>query len=955
MKFHQIGEDKMSEEIRDDKPEEIRGDRDVRRERRRIRRERRDVRRESSEVRAESSEVRGENTTQLENDGTKMIFGIENIPDRIRKGNNMPYQVVTHDIVEEADVCIIGSGAAGAILANKIVSGIDGIEGKNVVLIEKGGYYDPEDFNQREVSMMRLLWKNAGLQLTTDLSMLIAQGECVGGSTMINDAVCFDTPPLIREQWRNDGVSIDEPKWNDAITEVRNKISVSRLTDEDIRKNKNALILKEACENHNPPYVGANNERNCIDCKTCGDCHLGCHYETKQDMCNTYIYDALHLDNSKKFRIYANCDVRKINYEGGTATSVEGKFLQQGKEKFSITVNAKVIILAAGSIASSSILLGNNIAKHKAGKGLALHPATLLIGKFKDEVRASEGIPMAYACHQFSVLNYQNNGKQKGGFILESIFIPIYQFALQLPWKPDVIEHVESFLEREYPIDDLMKDFQKYAMAGVMIRDESNGNITLSEKGNPKINYKLGDSEINDLKEGIKELAGLLFDAGAEKVITGHAEITELTSRAEIENLINTIESEHQNGKINLKLGSAHPQGGNRMGDDPTKCVVDVNCKVYDFNNLFVCDASVFPSSLGVNPQITVMSLATMTAENILKTWDENFEDIRLEDNFGETCDITRPISCGFESLSIMFNQNENTGGDNDLLNSNRAAQTGWLFDRNSLIINNEFHWRGFIPEFELPKGLSLLSNNLLGWLTNYLEGFWKEFHMTEDGKVRGNLNVYLVEGEDIEIIPERINHEIYGDVIQLTYPSIPIIYDLIKIIDEYTIIGKVFLGAPPNGLELVPFCMTTKYPVEWMDEDDHNKIFDGHSDETTLDENQGYWSLRVVTEHLLSPVLKVFHFITDGDESKKEDSLMDEMRKKFGADIDKAGQGRWTNSIHKVNENFMVGKFISPSFDNSINVLPQYTETITENGITKKRFVIRYSLSTVAGSWIRS
>jgi choline dehydrogenase-like flavoprotein len=402
-------------------------------------------------------EVVFENTVPRVYNGAKMIFGIENIPDRIRRGNPVPYQVITHDIVEEADVCIIGSGAAGAILASKLVSGIDGIEGKKVVLIEKGGYYDPEDFNQKEDSMMRLLWKNAGIQMTTDFGIQISQGECVGGSTMINDAVCFDTPPLIKQQWRDLGVNIDDEKWKGAIDEVRDRISVTRLTIEEINKNNNAMKLKNACDNHLPhPYVGERNERNCIDCKTCGDCHLGCHYQTKQDMCNTYIYDALDPKYSEKFKIYSNCDVRKINYEGDTATGVQGKFLQQGKEKFSITINAKVVILAAGSIASSSILLNNNIAKGKAGKGLALHPSTLLMGKFEEEVRASEGIPMAYSCHEFSVLNYQNNGRLHGGFMLESIFTPIYQFALLLPWKPD-----DKPNDQKEPVNGLMSDFQK--------------------------------------------------------------------------------------------------------------------------------------------------------------------------------------------------------------------------------------------------------------------------------------------------------------------------------------------------------------------------------------------------------------------------------------------------------------------------------------------------------------
>ena len=781
-------------------------------------------------------------TSETTNSGPKkMIFGLENIPDRKRKDNAMPYQVVTHDIVENTDVCIIGSGAAGAILANKISNGLPGFEGKNVVLIEKGGYYDPEDLNQRESSMMLMLWKNAGLQFNTDFSMLIAQGECLGGSTMINDAVCFDPPAIVRQEWRDKGVGIDEQTWIDAIMEVRDKISVTRLTDAELQKNKNSLILKEACENHSPPLVGANNERNCINCATCGDCHLGCHYQTKQDMANTYIYDAIQSDNPKTFKIYCNCNIKKIKDENGVVTGVQGKFQEvNGVDKFSIRVNAKVFIISAGAIASSALLLSNNIASDKAGIGLAVHPSSLLIAKFKDEVRASEGIPMAYACHEFSVLNYPNNGKKTGGFMLESIFTPIYQFSVQLPW--DLKE-------------DLMKDFQKYAMAGIMVRDNSNGTIKISKKGNAQIHYELGEPEIDDLTDGVRVLANLFFDANAEKLIVGYEKGGQITSRSEIDPFVANLKSQLKSKSLKLGMGSAHPQGGNLMGDDPTKCVVDKNCKVYDFKNLFVCDASVFPTSLGVNPQITVMSLATITAEKILKSWDNNFKNFPIKDYFGETCNIVQPMHCNRDTISLMFNQNKNNRDLTTLLNTtNPTASAGWLFDKNSLVITNNSHWRGFVPEFTISDGTPF--DDLEHWLTKYLAGFWKKFDNGVGNTLTGKLHIYAMPESDPDIIAEQKDDRIYKNVIQLSYPNLfsqltlpnfitsttGEIFDLLKIIDDNTIVGKVFLSLPGNNrMEITPFCMTKKYPIEYMDDDDFDKIFEGHSTPITFRQNCRY------------------------------------------------------------------------------------------------------------------
>ena len=921
-----------------------------------------------------------------------MIFGTENIPKRIRKNILMPYEVVTHDVVEEADVCIIGSGAAGSILANKILEGIDGFEGKNVILIEKGGYYDPEDFNQRGASMMKLLWKNGGAQFSDDLSLVIAQGECLGGSTTINDAVCFDTPDHIKKQWRDQyGVKIDDQKWESAIKEVKDRLSVKALTDDEIRRNKNALILKDACKNHSlegqpQPYSGRPNERNCEDCATCGTCHYGCHYQTKQDMLNTYIFDALHIENEKKFKIFCNCDVRKINYENGTATGVEGKFLgEKGIEKFKLKVNAKVIILAAGSIASSALLLSNNIAYEKAGKGLAVHPSTTIIAKFKDEVRASEGIPMAYCCDQFSVLNYKDN-QTRGGFMLESIFTPIIQFSMMLPEQ-----HHEK----------LMKDFKYYAMAGVMVRDDPVGRIRLSKKGNPKIHYDLNDAGLNDLLKGIETIIRLYFQEGAEHVITNHGTTNVITKDGDIDSkiskIIDEIKSENNN-KILTGLGSAHPQGGNRMGSNPTSCVVDENCQVYDFKNLFVCDASVFPTSLGVNPQITVMAIATMTAENILKTWDKKFEGIQNREYVGDTCDISHPRTCGLDALSIMFNQASNNGGLNEMENAKESDRTGWSFDENSLMIKNNFHWRGFIPDLKFPDFIQqFLQDGIIEWYDNYLEGFWKRFHKTEDQEIEGDMHSYLIENKTFKIIPEKISHEIYGDVIKLTYPKFPGVYDLIKIINENNIIGKVFLSLPlfPD-LELGPFVMTKDYSAEWMDEDDHARILKSNPRKIDLDSTLGYWALRTVSEHLLSPVIEVFHFQkeepwetkkvycigdwvknpnivyecktehTSGkanepptgskwtdfwDKAKKPtEDLTEALLKEFRW-IDEAEILQWTNYTHQINENFMMGKLESSPIDDAIT---GPSEHIEQNSEGKRVFVIRYSLSTVAGSWIR-
>ena len=119
-----------------------------------------------------------------------MIFGVEKFESR-----KEPYQTIDGDVLEHCDVCVIGSGAAGAILAKKLSDA-----GRSVVLLEKGGYFEGEDMNQRDEDMMPLLWKNSGFNFTDDIRIAIAQGSCLGGSTVINDAVCFPIPEITRTQ-----------------------------------------------------------------------------------------------------------------------------------------------------------------------------------------------------------------------------------------------------------------------------------------------------------------------------------------------------------------------------------------------------------------------------------------------------------------------------------------------------------------------------------------------------------------------------------------------------------------------------------------------------------------------------------------------------------------------------------------------------------------------------------
>jgi len=163
------------------------------------------------------------------------IYGTENFGVR-----NENYRTIDSDMIVGADVCIIGSGAAGSILAAKL-----SMAGKSVVVLEKGGYFEGEDMNQRDDDMIPLLWKNSGANFTDDLRIGILQGSTLGGSTVINGTVCIPIPHVVRRQWRDLGVDIQDEEWDRATAEVSKEIHVTRVSDDEI--NLNNLISEKDC------------------------------------------------------------------------------------------------------------------------------------------------------------------------------------------------------------------------------------------------------------------------------------------------------------------------------------------------------------------------------------------------------------------------------------------------------------------------------------------------------------------------------------------------------------------------------------------------------------------------------------------------------------------------------------------------------------------------------------
>jgi choline dehydrogenase-like flavoprotein len=818
-----------------------------------------------------------------------IIYGIYDLTDRHEK-----YGVVKNDIVENVDVCIIGSGAAGAVLAKEFVQ-----SGMKVVLIERGGYHEGKDMNQREVDMMPLLWKNAGFNFVDSLRIAIAQGCCLGGSTIINDAVCFDTPPRVRQEWNSLGVNFTEDEWLTHLKKVNTALHVTRVSDDEL--NRNNLMLKKGAER-----LGLrehrNNYRNCVNCMQCGFCHIGCHYETKQNVLVTYIHEALKKPDSD-IRVYCNCYIEKIIHSNGTVEGVEGNFLDiDGSKIYRIRVNAKIVIVSAGAIASSKLLLQNGIAQETAGVGLCLHPGIEVIGDFDYEIKGNQGIPMAYTVHDFGVTRNTDQTRKDynfdaGEFLIESIFLPLFQFSIALSGSG--INQHRRLIER----------FNNYAMAGIVVRDDNIGRVALTSTGRASVTYNPREKELKILAKGVEVLGKMWFALGASRIIISHRSMSIIENEADLPKLIDKI----LNDPNNLLLGSAHPQSGNKIGADQANSVVDSDCRVHGFKNLFVCEASVFPTSVGVNPQITVMTVASIIASRIIKDWHNKYNKTPLKKSLGNTCAVSQPMYCLRSNLSSLFDSINTQFNTEMLVNSvdEKAEEANWKFDPASMMISNNSHWKGIFSR----------DTNIQNTLTLYFGGFWKRFTKNQSGDITGITHPFEV---PVFARNKATNNEFdgIGKVILLEYLDAPynIFYDILKIVDENTILGKAFLGKPSSGREILTFSMSRKYPLEFMTEEDHGMLY-SKMKKPALESMIGVWEGRLVSDSTWSePIFKFKYYFDEDNKTMKNDYVFGNIlagtaivnEKEDHVEMQDVTTGTFHEEIRQINDNILIGKYYS-------------------------------------------
>lgn len=496
--------------------------------------------------------------------------------------------VKTARIDLKADVVVVGSGAGGAVAAYELAK-----TGKRVIVLEAGRYLPSEKFPEMMAASMGLLYQDHGMQANADGDITMLQGACVGGSTVVNAAVCFRIPDHYLEMWGRDfGLTNLAPDaMRPYFEKVERNLNITACGPRET--SPGAELIKKGFAREGLPEGIA--RRNMKDCALTGFCFAGCATDRKQSMLVTYLPWAV----AKGATIYADTHVTKVLTENGKATGVMAEIIDpdSGKKKAELHVEAPIVVLAAGAMQTPLLLQKSNLANSsgQVGKNFACHPTLSLVAEFPHAVDDFHG-----ATH--SLFMDRDILPPKPGYLLLN--------AIQDP----VEASIQVGPATGKPFVEYMSRYRNTIRLICLVHDKNKGEIRW-ENGAKVVDYAVDDEDFEIMKVGLKTTARVLFGGGANKLRIPATNDLVIDSIDAVDKVIDGLKNERKR----YRYVSFHPQGSCRMGADPKKSVVNPLGETHDVKNLYVADASLMPTSTGYNTQESVYALSSYVADQINK------------------------------------------------------------------------------------------------------------------------------------------------------------------------------------------------------------------------------------------------------------------------------------------------------------------------------------------------
>jgi len=482
------------------------------------------------------------------------------------------------------DVVIVGGGPGGASVARELTKG-----GLDVVMLE-GGPGTRRFLPSSYANISRFHMQEAGTLLAEGpVTFPVAAGRGVGGSTLINSAICFRAPDYVLNEWAE--MLADDRYRPEAVAPIYAEIE-ERIQVVDLPlaiAGENNLIVKRGVEKLG--LGGGLIRRNAPGCVGCGICNLGCPTGGKHSVDMNLIYDARQAG----LRVQADCRVERVLTDGDRAVGVVGTLrdTETREVRGQVEVRArKAVVLSAGALGTPRLLWHDGLADRlgPVGDRLYLHPGSGIVGICDHEVHMWRGATQAAYVHD--------------------------------PEHPHVLPHTfnappEVFIAQSGKVGreakELLRQINHLCGLGVMVHDQGQGTVRARSNGRAKLSYVWDEHDFEVLKEGLILSARVLLAGGAREVfVTGYG-----TGR---HSDVDTLREELKTVSLQqLNLYSAHPMSTCWMGTGKEDSVLDSRGRTHRMDGLYIIDAGMFPTALGVNPQLTTMMVSTLTARGMLE------------------------------------------------------------------------------------------------------------------------------------------------------------------------------------------------------------------------------------------------------------------------------------------------------------------------------------------------
>ena len=495
-------------------------------------------------------------------------------------------RAISRPTVLDADACVVGSGAGGAVIAARLQRA-----GLKVVILEQGDYRNESDFRQLELDGARDLYLGGGIVWSETGSLGILAGSTLGGGTVVNSLVCLRTPDHVRARWAADGLEgADGPEFDECLDAVWERLGVNTA---GTVPNTSNLLMTEALERCGRSWeLLPRNAAEHDDPRFCGYCNAGCQQGAKNSVLKNYLLDASVAGAD----VIVRCRANRILVEDGRAAGVEAVVTDQAGAEIHVTIRSPRVVVAGGGIESPALLLRSGIGGPAVGQHLRVHPAWFVTGLYADRIDAWSGQIQSVVSFDYAHLEHGD------GFLCECVILSPTFWAASMPWESGA-DHKRAML-----------DLRRAATWHGVAHDHGSGRVTIAADGTARVEWEL-DNELDRLTAtaALTELSRLHEAAGAEEIYTFQPPGLRWRRGDDFESFLGAL------GTHSPRVAySAHQMGSCRMGIDARTSVANVEGELHDVAGVWIGDASALPSAPGVNPMITIMAVAERTARRIV-------------------------------------------------------------------------------------------------------------------------------------------------------------------------------------------------------------------------------------------------------------------------------------------------------------------------------------------------